>query len=126
MYNTPQVDFSGPMTFFMIMFFVYLAFAWMTIAKKLGYDKPWLAWIPIVNIFLIPILANKHWQWGFIVVVPVANVVFFLMWIWNIYEQRNYPGALSLIPLAGIFPILSPFAAIGNLVALGLVAWKDR
>ena len=45
---------------FFLFFYVYFAFAFMTIAKKLGYDKPWLAWIPIANIFLFPILATNE------------------------------------------------------------------
>ena len=35
-----------------IVVYVYFALAWMTIAKKLKYKKPWLAWIPLANYFL--------------------------------------------------------------------------
>jgi len=77
-----------------IAIYVYWAFAWMTLARRLGYDKAWLAWIPIANLFLIPILAKKHWTWGFILLVPVANLVFIILWLWKIYELRGYPGLL--------------------------------
>ena len=105
--------------------YIYAAFAWMTIAKKLGYDKGWIAWIPIVNLFLLPILAKKKWAWGFILFVPIANVVFAIIWTWNIYEQRMYPGWLSLIVLAGIIPLIGWLATIASLVILGMVAWRD-
>jgi len=117
---------------FFVMFFVisvavyvYMALTLMTIARKLKYDKPWLAWIPIANLFLLPILAKKHWAMGFLGLIPIVNIVFFIMWTWIIFERRHYPGALALIPLASIIPIIGWFASIGNLVVWGLVAWND-
>lgn len=113
--------------FFLIVIglYVYTALAFMTIAKKLRYDKPWLAWIPVANLFLIPILAKKNWAWGFIFLVPIANIVFFFIWMWNIYEQRKYPGWLSLVPLLSFIPFIGIFVSLANLIILGFVAWKD-
>ncbi len=113
---------------FSIILYVYWAFAWMNIAKKFKYDKPWLAWIPIANLFLIPILAEKEWPWGFIFFVPIANLVFWIIWMWKIYEKSGFPGALSLIYLATFVPFLgrgsiSGLAGIANLVIIGLIAW---
>jgi len=101
-------------------FYVYFAMAWMTIAKKMKYKHPWLAWIPIAQLFLMPILAKKHWTWGFMFLVPIANIVFFIIWTWNIFEQRKYPGWYSLsliIPKVG---------GILYLVAIGFVAWAKK
>jgi hypothetical protein len=109
-----------------IALYIYAAFAFMTIARKLDYDKPWLAWIPVANAFLIPILAKKHWAWGFIFLVPIVGIVFYFMWMWNIFEQRKYPGWLSLIVLGSIIPLIGWLASIANLVIIGFVAWKDR
>jgi len=106
--------------------YVYCAFAWMTIAKKLGYKKAWLAWIPIANLFLYPILADKDWVWGFILLVPIVNVVFFFMWTWQIFEKRKYPGWLSLIPLLSVIPFLNIVVVLAYLVVLGVVAWNDK
>ncbi len=109
-----------------IALYVYYAFVWMTIAKKLKYKKAWLAWIPVANLFLIPILAKKDWVWGFMFLVPIANVVFFFIWTWNIFETRKYPGWLALVPLLGIIPMFGAIASVAYLVILGLVAWKDN
>lgn len=109
-----------------IVFYVYWALAWMTIAQKLKYKKAWLAWIPIAQLFLIPILAKKRWTWGFIFLVPIANAVFFFIWTWSIFEKRKYPGWLSLLPLAAILPIIGWIGAVAYLVVLGFVAWKDK
>ncbi len=109
-----------------IALYVYWALAWMTIARKLKYKNPWLAWIPIAQLFLIPILAKKHWTWGFMFLVPIANVVFLFIWTWNIFEQRKYPGWLALVPLLGFIPLIGLLASLAYLVILGLVAWSDR
>lgn len=120
------------MTFFIVglivsvVLYVYNALVFQTIAKKLNYDKPWLAWIPIVNLFLYPILAKKHWAMGFLFLVPVVNMVFYFIWLWKIFELRNYPGWLCLMPLLGIIPIINVIVAPAFLVLLGFVAWKDR
>jgi hypothetical protein len=105
--------------------YVYLAFVWMTIARKLKYKKPWLAWIPVANVFLLPILAKKEWYWGLLLFVPVANVVFGIMWMWVIFERRRYPGWLSLIPLLVFVPFISGLAHLAFLIIQGFVAWKD-
>jgi len=106
-------------------FYAYWAWAMMTIAKKLGYKNPWLAWIPVANLFLIPILAEKKWPWGFLFFVPIVNFVFMIIWMWKVYERRRYPGALSLIWLGSLVPFLNMLAWIANLIVIGLVAWND-
>lgn len=113
------------MIFIGLALYVYGALAMMTIAKKLGYDKPWLAWIPIANMFLLPILAEKEWPWGFILLIPLVNMVFVIMWTWRIYERRNYPGWLALVPIASFIPLVNFLAFPAQLVILGLVAWHD-
>ena len=106
--------------------YVYMALAFSTIAKKLKYKNPWLAWIPLAQLALIPILAKKKWTWVFMFLVPIANFVFFIIWMWKIYERRKYPGALSLIYIGQVIPLVHLAASIANLVILGIVAWNDK
>jgi hypothetical protein len=80
----------------------------------------WLAWIPIANLFLLPILLKKKWTWGFMFFVPIANVVFFILWTWKIFELRKYPGWLSLSVL------VPKVGGILYLIAIGFVAWKKK
>lgn len=112
--------------FLAIPLYIYWALAYMTIAQKLKYKKPWLAWIPVANLFLLPILAKKEWPWGFLLFVPIVNTVFMVLWTWRIYERRKYPGWLSLIPILGFVPSLGFLAIIANLIITGFIAWKDR
>ena len=106
-------------------FYIYHALVLMTIAKKLKYKNAWIAWIPIVQLALYPILAKKEWPWVFMFLVPIANLVFAIMWTWKIFERRKYPGWLSLVFLLGIIPGLNVLAGIAYIVIFGLVAWKD-
>lgn len=94
--------------------------------KKLGYKKAWLAWIPIANLFLIPILAKKHWCWGWFILLPPVYIILAIIWIWKIYERRNYPGWLSLLLIAWFIPAFNGLGIIANLILFGFVAWSDR
>lgn len=134
-------------SFFAIAIYAYKALTMQTIAKKLGYKKHWLAWIPIVNYFLYPILAKRDWKWGFIILLPILMIPFMLItkiygsifyfliailvlvftniWAWDIFVQRGYPGYLSLVYILSIVPIINMLASLGLLVILGIVAWRD-
>jgi len=103
-----------------IAIYVYNGFVLMTIAKKLKNPRPWLAWIPVANFFLLPQLAGQAWQYGFFIFLPLVNIVFLIYWFWHILEKRKYAGALSLL-------ILIPYlGVIAWLITIGIVAWHDK
>ena len=122
--------FMAIFVFVSIVIFVYSAFAWMTILKKIDYDKPWIAWIPIANIVGILQPGGFHWAWIFLILVPILGWIplFILVIIatWRIFEKRKYPGYLALIPLGSLIPLINWLATPASLVVVGLVAWKDR
>ncbi|MFH1325154.1 MAG: hypothetical protein ABIH49_00090 [archaeon] len=105
--------------------YIYFALAFMTIAKKLKYDKPWLAWIPIANFAMILSLGGFYWAWVFLIFIPlfgwIALIILGIIAQWRIFEKRNYPGWLIILSLA-------PFGIgyVIYLVEIGLVAWKER
>ncbi|MFH0906524.1 MAG: hypothetical protein V1824_04265 [archaeon] len=106
-----------------IIIYIYITIVGYTIAKKLGYNKPWLAFIPFANYFLFPILADLNWAFGFIVLasfIPkigsIVALVFAIICSWKIFEKRGYAPALSLLL---VIPIV-------NLIMLGIVAWYDN
>ena len=107
-----------------IAIYVYSSLAWMTIARKLKYKHPWLAWIPIANMAMVFQLGGFHWAWIFLILIPIlgwiALFVLVVISTWKIFEKRKYPGWFSLsmvIPKVG---------GILYLIALGFVAWKDK
>lgn len=103
--------------------YVYFAWAWYTIAKKLKYKNPWLAWIPFANLAMILKMGRFPWALIFLLVVPVLGwiAVFVLLIIatWRIFDARHYPGWFSLSL------VIPKFGGVLYLVALGFVAWKD-
>ena len=107
-----------------IAIYVYTALAWSTIAKKLKYKRPWLAWIPFANCAMMLQLGGFHWAWVFLALIPIfgwiALIVLVIIATWRIFEKRKYPGWFSLsmvIPQVGF---------ILYLVAIGFVAWRKN
>lgn len=115
-------------------FYVYYAFALMTIARKLNTEPAWLAWIPIANIYLqwkvsrtatwtiIVVAAGLILSWvpivGQLLALVAAGVM--LYWLWMIAELRKFPGWIVLL-------VLVPFLGQLWAVALpGVLAWMDR
>ncbi len=104
--------------------YVYFALAWKTIAKKMNYEKSWLAWIPIANFAMILQLGGFHWAWIFLILIPIVGwIALFVLGViatWRIFEARSYPGWFSLsmiIPQVGF---------ILYLIAIGFAAWKNK
>lgn len=107
---------------FGIAFYIYFALALMTIAKKTKTENPWLAWIPIANIYLMTQIAEvSPWTMlillaGFIPVLGgIAIMAVMIWWWWKICEARDKPGWWSLLLLV---PIV-------NIIIVGVIAWSD-
>lgn len=126
-----------------IVLFLYKAFAFYTIAKKLGSKYGFLAFIPIGQLFLYPILAKERWGWALIPLLLITLPLFFMpfsiipfinlflifliiigtvvllgfrtFWYWKIFQKRNYNGALSILTLVSLI----------DLIVIGFVAWND-
>jgi len=104
--------------------YVYGALAWQTIARKLKYDKPWLAWIPFANVAMMLQLGNFHWAYVFLILIPVLGWIALLVLIiianWRTFEKRNHPGWIALSQ------IIPKVGGLLYLIAIGFVAWKDN
>ena len=119
--------------------YIYFALALMTIARKTGTEPAWLAWIPILNVYLLWKVSMTP-AWTILVVaiaflfswIPILGFVFFLAiagiityWYWRVSERRGHAPWVGL----GASPFLSVIPFIGtliNLVTVGLLAWMDK
>ena len=105
-------------------FYIYMALAWQTIARKLKYKNPWLAWIPFANWAMVLQLGGFHWALIFLILIPIlgwiAIAVLLIIASWRIFEKRKYPGWFSLAI------IIPEVGWILNLIVIGFVAWKDK
>ena len=122
--------------FFILMFvlllvainYVYFALAWQTIAKKLNYKRPWLAWIPFADKAMILQLGGFHWAWIFLILIPVFGWVtlgvMLIISIWDIFERREYAGWWIIISV--LLAVFIRFGSLFHIGLIGVVAWKDK
>lgn len=105
-------------------FYVYTALAWMTIAKKVKYKRPWLAWIPFANISMWLQMGGFHWGLVFLILVPflgwIAILVLMIISHWRVFEKLKYPGWVSLSM------ILPKVGGPLYLIAIGIIAWMKK
>ncbi len=95
--------------------YVYVALALSTIAQKTGTENGWLAWIPIANIILMLNIARKPVWWILLCLIPLVNIVIFIIVWMGIAEARNKPnwwGVLMIVPIVSI-------------IVPGYLAWSD-
>ena len=103
-----------PLIFFALIY-VYVALALQTIATKTNTANAWLAWIPIVNIFLMLNVAQKPLWWFILFLIPIANIVVgILVWM-AIAERRGKPSWWGVMVIVPVMNIIMP----------GYLAWAD-
>ena len=77
----------------------------MQIAKRTNTPSGWMAWIPILNIYLMCKLAGKSGWWIILLLIPFVNIIAAII-IWaEIAKKLGKPawwGVLILIPIVNI------------------------
>jgi hypothetical protein len=77
----------------------------MTIAKKLGSNETWMAWVPVLNFYLMCRLAGRPAWWLVLLLIPGVNIVIGIIVWMKICELRGRPNwwaVLFLIPVLNI------------------------
>jgi hypothetical protein len=104
--------------------YVYTSIAWYSIAKKMKYRYPWIAWIPIVRVAMVLSMGGFHWAWIFLLLVPAlgwaALLVLGVIAMWRIFKKTKHPGWFSLAIL------IPEIGGILYLIAIGIVAWDKK
>ena len=114
----PALMAGGFLMFFLVFalaMYVYVALALSTIAQKTNTENGWLAWIPIANVILMLNIARKPVWWIVLCLIPLVNLVIFIILWMAIAEARNKPswwGVLMLVPVV-------------SLIVPGYLAWSD-
>ena len=118
-----------------LILYIYMALCLMFIAQKTDTKYPWLAWIPVANVFLMAMIARKPWWWALIMVLAYAvaagvmSAVAWLGWIFEIvglvfmiliwiaiFQARHRPG----------WWVIWMFIPIVNLVMIGVIAFSEK
>lgn len=118
---------GGFLWLFVLLFialYVYSALALMNIAKRTNTKNPWLAWIPIANMYLMTQIGGVPW-WTLLIVVfagfipfvgGIVSVVLIIWWWWKIAEARQRPGWWGILMM---IPVV-------NLILMGVLAWGKK
>ncbi|MEM7008631.1 MAG: DUF5684 domain-containing protein [Thermodesulfobacteriota bacterium] len=88
-----------------VLVYVYFAYTLMVIANKTNTENSWLAWIPIVNVYLMCKIAQKPGWWTILFFIPLVNIVIAIIVWMKIAELRgkaSWLGILILIPFVGL------------------------
>lgn len=114
---------SGPFAIiqsyaWLIMAAGYVLCAWLQsrIARKTGPEEnAWWAYVPIMNTFLLIKMADKPMWWFLLLLVPLVNIVTFVM-LWISVAQRagqaGFWGFLAMVPGANLAALI--VMAFGN------------
>ncbi len=95
--------------------YLYTSYCLMVIGKKTGHGDAWMAWVPIVNLYYMTVIAEKPGWWTLLMLIPCVNIVIGVILWMAIAEKRGKPnwwGILIIIPCV-------------NLVVPGYLAFSD-
>ena len=87
------------------------------IASKTNTSPAWLAWIPIANVVLLLMVADKPIWWIILLFIPIVNIVWIVLGIlaWmGVAEKRGKPSWIGIL-------MILPFV---NFIILGYLAFS--
>lgn len=87
---------------FGVALYLYVAICLYALARKTGTNHAWMAWIPVLNVYLLCTIGGKPGWWTALLFIPVVNVFFAILVFMAIAEARSKPywwGVLIAIPL---------------------------
>lgn len=111
---SPNIDvFSGLGLVFNIfvglVLYVVIGLTDMRLAKIAGRPRiEWMAWVPICSTILPLLLIKKSGWWLLMYLVPIANIVFFIIWQVKLLRAYGKHGAFVLLAIF-VYPVYCIF-----------------
>jgi len=101
-----------------LVFYFYYAVCLFLIGKKTNTAMPWLAFVPVVNVFwpLVGASGKPAW-WIVLLLVPVVNLLV-MIYLWMLTAER--------LGKSKIYGLLVALVPVVNLILLGLLAFKAK
>jgi len=85
--------------------YAYCSLVLHIIAKRTNTPKAWLAWLPVINFYLMCKIARRPGWWFWLLLIPLVNIVIgVIVWV-GISKARNkagWLGALMLLPVINL------------------------
>lgn len=94
--------------------YIYLTLCVYIIANKTNTANTWLAWIPVVHLYLTCKIADKPGWWTILFFIPFVNIIIAVIVWMGIARAREKPswlGILIIIPVVNlVIPGILAFA----------------
>lgn len=101
---------------FWIGMYIYGALTLMLIAKKSNTSGSWMAWVPILNLYLMVKASGKSMIWLVLFLLPFVNIIAMVV-VWAAISERlgkpGWWGILMLVPVA-------------NFIIMGILAFSKN
>ncbi len=91
-----------------VAFYAFVCWPWMMIARKLGLAG-WMAWVPIIQIFLLFKMANRPLWWIFFLLIPVVNILIPIKLWMDIAKRFNKSILLGILMIVPVLNLLIPW-----------------
>jgi hypothetical protein len=95
--------------------YCYFAICLQVMARKTGTPNGWMAWIPILNAYLMCLVGGKPGWWLILFFIPVVGIIIGIIVWMGVAEARGKPGWLGILM---IIPV-------ANLIIPGYLAFSD-
>ena len=113
---------NGP---FAIALYVVMVLSWWFIFEKAG--KPaWWSLIPILNFVAFIDIAGKPWWYILLLLIPVVNIIVWIMLMMSFSEAFNQDGCLFALGLTFLPPLFLLFLAFGDAEYVGFGSAKRK
>jgi hypothetical protein len=137
------IFYSPIISFFLTIVYLYVTNAFLSIAKKLNYEKPNYAWIPIIGpMIILSETAKMHW-WPILIyifsvflmvrslifgavsliftliyipIIIILPTIYLTIWTWKTFKILNKPGWWSLFILPVGMPITTLIHYFGTYI----------
>lgn len=91
--------------------YLFYAIALFVLAIKSGYDSPWHAFIPIMNLWMLTEMAGLPLWWVLLLLVPYLDIAVAGWVFMNIFDRNGQPKFMGLLMLLPFVNVIAAFAA---------------
>lgn len=103
------LPFADPSTQAVLMAALYLhvffAVTMQSIAQKTSADHAWMAWLPVLNLFLVLHIAGRGFLWFLLLLIPGVNLLALVV-LWGdlaaALGKSAWLGLLAPVPIANV------------------------
>ncbi len=91
--------------FIVFLYVLHYCIPTFMIAKNLNVENPWMAWVPLVNIYLTCKIAGRPGWWLLLSLIPLVGIVIFVILWMDIADKCHKPrwsGILVIVPFISL------------------------